>query len=375
MRRRIALATAIAGMLGAGIFTGSHAGGNPPSHGTVRVGAAPAAIGATPVLTGLDFPAAFTFAPDGRIFYGERFTGQIRVYDPSNGSDTLFFTVSNLSTQGEQGLLGLALHPDYPTKPFVYAYATRTRPSLQNQILAIKDSGGSGTKPKIIWAGDTVAGDYHDGGRILFGPDGQLYAVVGEGHSSDNSQNLTNDAGKILRMAPNGAVPPDNPIPGSRIWVYGVRNSYGFNFDPLNGNLWEVENGPECNDEINFISKGANMGWGPHETCSTPPPAPQNTNQDGPSPVLPQKWFVSTIAPVGTAFCVGCGMASAEGTFLFGAFNDSRIRQVALSPDRMTITTVTVVYTHPTFPLSMERGPDGALYFSDATGIWRLIET
>jgi glucose/arabinose dehydrogenase len=374
MRRRIALAVT-AGALIAGVTGGSIAGSSPTRSTQAAAVITRAGIGATPVVTGLNFPAAFTFAPDGRIFYAERYTGQIRIYDPSNGSNTLFITIPNLSTQGEQGLLGLALHPSYPTKPFVYAYATRTKPSLQNQIIVFRDSGGTGRKPKIIWAGDTVAGSYHDGGRIEFGPDGQLYAIVGEGHDATNAQDLTNDAGKILRMTPQGAIPPDNPIPGSRIWAYGVRNSFGFNFDPLTDNLWETENGPQCNDELNLIGKGANDGWGPSETCSTPPPPPQNTNQDGPNPVLPQWWFASTIAPVGMAFCVGCGIDSAEGAFFFGAYNDSKVRQVTLSADRLTITAVAIVYTHSTFPLSMERGPDNAVYFSDSSGIWKLIQT
>jgi glucose/arabinose dehydrogenase len=379
MRRRIAFGATMAGVLVAGILGGASAGRNTAGAGAAesRAGRAttPSAIGATPVVTGLNYPAAFTFDSGGRIFYGERLTGEIHIYDPSTGTDTLFFTVTNLSITGEQGLLGLALSPSYPTKPFVYAYATRTKPSLQNQILAIKDVGGTGRKPRIVWAADTVAGQYHDGGRIEFGPDGDLYAIVGEGHDSSNAQNLDNDAGKILRMTATGGVPPDNPIPGSLIWVYGVRNSYGFNFDPLTDNLWQTENGPECNDELNFISKGANDGWGPHETCSTPPPPPQNTNQDGPSPVLPQKWFTPTIAPVGMAFCVGCGIGSAEGSFLFGGYNDRTIRQATLSADRLTITTTTVVYTHSNAPLSMERGPDAAIYFSDPSGIWKLIQT
>jgi aldose sugar dehydrogenase len=369
--RRLVLAAVLAGVLVAGT-TGSSAGGNPAS--PARGHASPVAIGATPVVTGLDFPAGFTFAPDGRIFYGERYTGEIRIYNPSNGSNTLFFTIPNISTQGEQGLLGIALHPNYPNTPVVYAYATRTRPSLQNQIIAMRDTGGTGSRPRIIWAGDTVAGNYHDGGRIEFGPDRQLYAVVGEGHDSANAQDLTNDAGKILRMTPAGAIPPDNPIPGSRIWIYGLRNSFGFNFDPLTNNLWETENGPECNDELNLILKGANDGWGPHETCSTPPPPPQNTNQDGPNPVLPKWFFGSTIAPVGMAFCVGCGIGSAEGAFFFGAYNDSKIRQVTLSADRLSITAVTAVYTHPNLLVSMERGPDDVIYFSDTSGIWKLVQ-
>ena len=367
MRTRIALVAGMA-VVAATALTGlQKAAGRPV--------AAPAAVGAVSVVTGLNYPAGFTFAPDGRIFYGERLTGEIRIYDPSNGSNTLFFTISNVSITGEQGLLGLALHPRYPARPFVYAYATRNvNGSLKDQIVAVRDSGGTGRSPKVIWSSDTTAGDYHDGGRILFGPDRRLYAIQGEAHDSSNSQDLTNDAGKILRMTDTGAIPPDNPFPGSRIWAYGFRNSFGFNFDPLTRNLWETENGPTCNDELNFISKGANYGWGPTETCSTPPPPPQNTNQDGPNPVLPQVWFTPTIAPVGMAFCVGCGITQSEGTFFFGAYNTSDIWQVSLSSDRKTITGNVVVYTHSSPPLSMEVGPDHAVYFSDIGGIWKLVQ-
>jgi glucose/arabinose dehydrogenase len=340
-----------------------------------QAGGKPSAIGATPVVTGLDYPAAFTFAPDGRIFYGERFTGEIRIYDPSNGSDTLFFTINQLVTSGEQGLLGLALHPLYPTRPAVYAYATReVGGSPRNQIIRIIDSGGVGTTPRAIWTENIVASSIHNGGHIQFGPDRRLYAVVGEANDPANSQDLSVTAGKVLRMTENGKVPPDNPFPGSVVWAYGLRNSFGFTFDPLTDLMWQSENGPACNDEINIEKSGENHGWGPNETCSTPPPPPQNTNQDGPSPVLPLTYFTPTIAPVGAAFCVGCGIGTAEGTLFLGAYNDFRIRQITLTSNRMGIQMVTNVYTHSTYPLSLERGPDQAVYFSDQSGIWKLVQ-
>jgi glucose/arabinose dehydrogenase len=338
---------------------------------------APTAIGAVPVVTGLSWPAGFTFAPDGRIFYGERFTGEIRIYDPSNSSNTLFFTIPNLSTQGEQGLLGIALDPNFQTtRPYVYVYATRVTPNgLRNQIIRIKYVGGTGSTPKLIFTSDTVAGQYHDGGRIKFGPDGYLYAVVGEGHDSSNAQNLSNYAGKILRMNGAGHVPPDNPFPGSLIWSFGHRNSFGFSFDPQTGNLWQTENGPECNDEINMIKKGGNFAWGPAETCSGQ--APQNTNQDGPQPrIMPLSWFTPTIAPVGTAFCASCGLgAQSEGTMFFGQNNPGfNVRQVVLTPDRMGIQSITTVYNHSQGVVSMEVGIDHALYFSDSQAIYKLVQ-
>jgi glucose/arabinose dehydrogenase len=332
-----------------------------------------AAIGTTPVVTGINNPAAFTFAPDGRIFYGERLTGQIRIYNPATHSNTLFFTVPNVSIQGEQGLLGLAIDPKYPAKPYVYAYATRSVGGLHDQIVKITDVGGTGSNMTIIWSGDTVAGQYHDGGRILFGPDGKLYAVQGEAHDSSNAQDLTNDAGKILRMNRKGQVPKNNPFTASLIWSYGHRNSFGFNFDPLTGYLWETENGPECNDEINFIKKGRNYAWGPHETCSTPPAPPANTNQDGPNRVFPLLFYTPTIAPTGAAFCVGCGLSGSDGALFFGAYNDHNLRRVILTADRKHVMSSGSVYTHPQSILSVERGPDKLLYLSDPQGIYMLV--
>jgi glucose/arabinose dehydrogenase len=333
------------------------------------------AVGADPVVSGLSVPAAFTFAKDGRIFYGERFTGEIRIYDPGSGSDTLFFKITGVLTSGEQGLLGIALSPDPRSRPYVFAYATRNvGGSPRNQILRIRDDDGTGTDMRVIWQEDVVANSFHNGGRILFGPDRMLYAIVGEAENPANSQNTGIDAGKLLRIRADGQIPPDNPFPGNPLWAYGIRNSYGFNFDPLTGFLWETENGPECNDEFNRIQKGLNYGWGPAETCSTPPPPPQNTNQDGPNPVLPQVWFNPTIAPTGIAFCVGCGISGAEGTFFSGDFNTRHIRQSTLSGSRQQIVSTTIVYTHSGSVLSVERGADKGVYFSDSTGIWKLVQ-
>ena len=333
-----------------------------------------AAISAQPLGTGLNFPAGFTVAPDGRIFFGERLTGQIRILDPATGTHTLFFTVSNVLSDGERGLLGVALHPGYPAKPYVYVYATRSvQGSQRNQILRIRDNGGVGSNDKVIFSSETVAGSYHDGGRILFGPDKKLYAMVGDAHSPANAQNLGSTAGKILRMNNRGKPAGGNPFKGSLVWSYGHRNSFGFAFDPDTGALWETENGPECNDEINLIVAGSNYGWGPKETCSSPPPAPANTNQDGPNPVPPLAFFGSTVAPVGAAFCAGCGLPGSEGTLFYGAYNTRQILRVTLTADRTGIVSITPVYNHSASPISIERGPDKALYFSDRTAIYKLI--
>src|SRR5438093_2076041 len=218
------------------------------------------------VLHRLKQPVAFTFTPNGRIFYLEKTTGEIHLADPATDANHRFFTVSHVNGSGERGMLGVAVHPNYPATPFVYVYATRSvHGHLRNQIVRIRASGGHGTAMKVIFSAPASANPYHNGGRILFGPDGLLYAFVGDAHDSSNAQDTSrNNRGKMLRMTPAGGRPATNPF-HNLIWSYGNRNSFGFDFDPQTDSLWETENGPQCNDELNVITKGDNFGWGPHE--------------------------------------------------------------------------------------------------------------
>jgi len=337
--------------------------------------AAPA-IRAKLVVGGLNVPTAFTFEPGNRIWYVEKSTGQIRIHDLGTGSDSPFATVPGVNADGERGMLGIALDPGYPTDPYVYVYATRSvSGALSNQILRLTDSSGTGTNRTVIFGAPASSSPYHNSGRILFGPDGMLYAIVGEGHDAANAQDTTqNNRGKILRMTPSGGVPSDNPIANSRIFAYGIRNSFGFAFDPQKDRLWETENGPSCNDELNMIRKGANYGWGPNETCSGT--APGNTNQDGRNPVMPKRWYTPTIAPTGLTFCQACALGSRNsGKLFFGAYNTGAIRAVTLNAKRTGVTGQRVAYTHPSGVLSMEVGPNGVLYFSDSGGIYKLVRS
>jgi glucose/arabinose dehydrogenase len=319
----------------------------------------------------LPFPAAFTVTPDGnRILYGERFTGRIRRLNPATGTSTPLFTVPKVATAGEQGLLGLALHPSYPSDGRVWAFVTRNSSgTATNQLLRIR-ADGSGF---VVLRSLPTAGS-HNGGRIMFGPDGKLYVVIGENDSPPLAQNLAILAGKMLRLNADGTVPSNNPRPGNPIISYGIRNSFGFTFDPQTGRLWETENGPDCNDEVNLVPRLTltNFGWGPSATCSSPPLAPRNTNQDGPSPVLPKLFFAGRPALTGAAFCRLCGLSS-SGQLFFGDFNTGTIRRARLTSARTGIASQAPFYDHPAAVLSLETPVDGGpIYFSTPTNILRL---
>jgi glucose/arabinose dehydrogenase len=326
------------------------------------------------VATGLDHPATFVFDRTGAIYYGERLTGEIRRIDPTTGKNTSVFTIPDVigTLTNEQGLVGLALPPSFPQlSPYLYAYATRKVNGVaEDQIVRIKMNGDTGTGMHLV-LDVQQAGIRHNGGRMLFGPDGALYVVVGETEQSQLAQDLSVNSGKVLRMTPIGGVPKDNPFKGSLVYSYGHRNSFGLAFDPKTHDLWETENGPECNDEINRIIPGRNYGWGPSENCTGT--APEDTNNSGPRPVLPQLWYAQTIGPTGIAFCDGCHLGTArEGDIFFGAFNTGDIHEVSLNPSRTTAVRDSTPFNHGNLVLSIERGPDGSLYFSDGVGIFKL---
>ncbi len=326
-------------------------------------------VKAVRVAAGLANPVGFTFSPAGRLVYLERNTGWLRFRNLQTDVDRRVYRISNVDFGGERGALGVALHPQWPDQPFVYAFATRnTASGLRNQVLRIRVEQGQGVAARVILSAAAGPASNHNGGRILFGPDGRLYIVIGDNAEPSNSQDRSaNLRGKILRINPDGTIPATNPF-GSRIWAYGIRNSFGFAFDPQSGRLWESENGPECNDEVNLIRRGGNYGWGPKEACP-------NTNNSGPTPrILPKHTFVNTVGLTGLAFCRTCGLGPAfNGDLVVGAVNDGIIRRFDLNARRTGFDAgPSAVLDRPGPVLSIEVGPNGRLYFSDFGAIYRL---
>jgi quinoprotein glucose dehydrogenase len=326
------------------------------------------------VAGGLNGPAAFTFTPKGKIVYLERGSGEVRFRNPVTDHDRLFFRIKGVNGAGERGALGVALHPRWPEKPFVYVFVTRSvGGKLRNQIVRMRERDGRGRKLMTILSTPASSSPYHNGGRILFGPGRKLFAIVGDGHVASNAQDTTgNLRGKILRMNPDGSAPGSNPTIGgrrSRIFAYGIRNSFGFAFDPETRNLWETENGPACNDEINLVRRGGNYAWGPNQNCP-------DTNQDGPAPRrMPEVNFSNPIGITGAAFCEGCGLPGREGDLLFGDCCDGGLlRRVVLDGARNDVVggPITMLDAPGGSILSMEVAPNGRIHFSTPNAIWRV---
>ncbi len=213
----------------------------------------------------LEIPWSLLFLPKDKVLVSER-PGRIRLINGGKLRRDPFASIE-VSHEGEGGLMGLAKHPDYPKAPFIYAMHTyRKDGDLYNRVIRLKDLGDKGIWERVI-LDNIPGGRFHDGGRIAFGPDRMLYITTGETFQGALAQDLKSLGGKILRISPEGTIPPDNPFAGSPIYTYGHRNPQGLSWHPETRDLFESEHGPSgeyllfANDEINVIIKGGNYGW------------------------------------------------------------------------------------------------------------------
>jgi len=267
MARIRPLAALLALALGVGALTGcsaptGHATGTPAVSRTPSPSPTPAGVAPTgtphDVVTGLASPWSILRVSSQLTLVSERDSGVIERLTPS-GALQKIGTVPGVVHDGEGGLLGLAFLEASPGTRMSWLYAYETTASDNRIVRMTLDDQFALGPPHVILSG-LVTANHHDGGRIAFGPDGMLYATVGDAGDTSHSQDLKSLNGKILRMTPTGDVPDDNPFPGSLIWSYGHRNPQGLAWDS-HGQLYAAEFGQDTWDEFNKITKGANYGW------------------------------------------------------------------------------------------------------------------
>ncbi len=235
-----------------------------------------------PFYDGVSFPTAISHAGDGRLFIAEQI-GKIKIID-ENGviKPNLFLDINSIvkSSGGEQGLLGLAFHPQYTVNGFFYVSYTDQNNSTQISRFKVSNGNADIADPNSELKMITIAQNAtnNNGGTLVFGPDGYLYIGIGDGGGIDNTSNsaqdLMNPLGKILRIdVDNGnpyAIPSSNPYNQNvsaldEIWARGVRNPWGLSFDKQTGDLWITDVGQSTAGEINIqasTSAGSeNYGW------------------------------------------------------------------------------------------------------------------
>jgi glucose/arabinose dehydrogenase len=210
------------------------------------------------VATGLRAPWGITFLPDGSALVGERDTSRV-VSVRGSGRSARVRTVGRVegvSPQGEAGLLGLATSASYASDRLVYAYVSTER---DNRVVTMRYDGRRLGPPRPVLTG-IPNGFIHDGGRLLFAPDGTLFVSTGEIGDEQLAQDRASLAGKILRITPDGEPAPGNPRTDSPVWTMGHRNVQGLAFDDA-GQLWATEFGRDTWDELNRIDRARNYGW------------------------------------------------------------------------------------------------------------------
>lgn len=214
---------------------------------------------------GLEIPWSLVFLSKDEALVSER-PGRIRLIRQSQLVDAPYAEPDVLHT-GEGGLMGLALHPGFPDPPYIYAMHTyREGGRTANRVVRLRHQDDQGALDRIII--DNIPGHrVHNGGRIGFGPDGMLYITTGDIWQAELAQDRNSLAGKILRLTPDGQIPPDNPFAGSPVYSYGHRNPQGLAWHSVSAALFSSEHGPSGEyglrgkDIINVIEKGGNYGW------------------------------------------------------------------------------------------------------------------
>ena len=229
------------------------------------------------VTSGLSQPTAMAFIGPGDILVLQKGDGRVRrvingMLQPGHVLDVAVDSAS------ERGLLGIAIHPGFPSTPFVYLYYTQSNTAgdssgspLANRVYRYTWNGSALVSPSLILDLPVTPGPNHNGGTITFGPDGKLYIVIGDLNRDGQLQNFStgpapDNTGVIFRVNDDGSTPNDNPFFAqggnlAKYYAYGVRNSFGLAFDPITGELWDTENGLDTYDEINLVLPGFNSGW------------------------------------------------------------------------------------------------------------------
>jgi len=207
------------------------------------------------VVSGLRFPWGMVYGPDNFIWFTER-GGKISRLNPSNGQISPLLTISEVRENGEGGLLGIALNPDFSTNPWVYV-AYNYGSSYKEKIVRYTYTGGALTSPVTI-IDNVGASSTHNGSRLLIAS-GKLFISTGDAADTNTPQNVNSTSGKILRVNLDGSIPSDNPYANNPLWSYGHRNPQGL--VQVGNKIFSSEHGPDSDDEINVIEKGRNYGW------------------------------------------------------------------------------------------------------------------
>lgn len=327
-----------------------------------------------------DFPVGLAFTPNGELLYTEKSTGNVRLVDPDGlrqRAPVLSLAVNALQ---ERGMQNITLDPDYENNGHVWVFYTAAGTAKAypaNKVLRFRLEDGRAYDQTDMYAVPIDSGFLvHNGGGLQFDAEGFLYVGIGDYGDASRPQDLTIPHGKIHRFAVSGdrlIVPDDNPIAGSSIFAYGLRNPFDYAFDPQSGRLFATENGDNCDDEINLILPGYNYGYRADYQCV----GRQFITGLG-KYLPPLVSYTPTIAPVGIVFYQGDAFPRWRDDLFFCSWNDGQLHRLRLSAGRNR-----VLFDRPldlgavNCRIDITVSPDGAIYFGtiddEGGAIYRLV--
>ncbi len=373
------------------------------------IGSVAFAGGAAPVRTkrianGLNYPTFVTHAPGdtSRLFVLEK-RGVIKIIDLATNTvlATPFLNIDPIVTGGasvndEQGLLGIAFHPNYSKNGYFFVYYTNATQDVVARYQVSADPNVADAASGLVIMSWTDPFTNHNGGWMDFGPDGYLYIAVGDGGSANDpgnrAQTITNmKLGKMHRIIPDVAdsvpphytVPADNPFVGTtgddEIWFYGLRNPWRCSFDRVTGDLWIGDVGQNAVEEIDFVpagQKGLNFGWRCQEgnTCTGLTGCTCNDN----ALTDPIKAY-NHVAGTGGGFCVtggyvyrGCAYPELDGTYFYADFTNNNVWSMRY--DGTVISDFTVRNSQITPSLEGDAVNQIASFGEDANGEMYIVD-
>lgn len=328
----------------------------------------------TEVATNFHFPWAIAFMPDGRMLVTEK-PGALRIVTQVGAVSPPVAGVPAVNFDGQSGLLGLALSRGFATDHRVYWTYSEPRGSGTNALAVARGTLVDGPAPRldgvqvIFRVQPALNSSFHNGGRMVFAPDGTLFVGLGERSilpGRVQAQDLGSDLGKIVHLNPDGSPAKDNPFigkPGARpeIWSDGHRNILGIAFDRA-GELWEVEMGPRGGDEVNLVARGKDYGWptiGYGEEYSGKPVGRGITAAPGLE--QPIYYWDPVIAPASLAIHSGKMFPEWRGDFLIGGLASTALVRLVVRNGRVIGEERLLTDRHERIRDAVE-GPDGAVW-------------
>jgi len=333
------------------------------------------------VAGGLVHPWALAFLPDSKMLVTER-PGRMRIVSVEGQLSPPLKGVPEVWATGQGGLLDVVTDNAFAqSKTIYFCYSERTGGGGRTAMARARLNDGDGRldEVKIIFRQDgPLSSGNHYGCRIVQANDGNLFITLGEHFTYRNeAQNLGNHLGKLIRIAPDGSAPPDNPFVGRdgakpEIWSFGHRNEQGLAINPASGELWEIEHGPRGGDEVNIIGKGKNYGWPVigYGIDYNGAKIHESTHKAGMEQPL---WhWVPSIAPSGMAFYTGDLFPAWKGNLFIGALAAALLVRLERDGDKITKEERLLTGLRERIR-DVRQGPDGALWLLTDNPAGRIL--